>query len=125
MAETKRAPAKKPAPRKTVGNVVVAVEEEVKHLEEAVVTEADKLEGLTVQQLRVLHDEALVAESEARRLVHVLRQRAANAAVDADVTAEEMVIAAKKKLAETIDWVRQVEKKLENEYLDIYGVKKQ
>lgn len=126
MAETRRPAARKPAAKKTpVTNLVDEFEKVAVEVEETAAKEIDRLEGLTVQQLRDMHKQALDAESEARRLVHVLRQRAANAAVDIDIRAEESVIEAKKALAKAIEWVREIEKKLENEYLDIYGVKKQ
>lgn len=136
MAETTAA-AKPRAPRKpktTVEDIVQEVKHEVAAAEEVVKEKYEEvkvevelgvseLEGKTVQELRVLHDEALIAEDQAKRLVHVLRQRANNAVVDVETKAEEDVIAAKKELAKAMQWLRQIENALEGEFKDLYGTK--
>lgn len=138
MAETK-APAKTRAatPRKKATPVHDIIEEvkedvevaalEVKEKYEEVKAEVElgvsELEGKTVPELRVLHDDALIAVDQAQRMVHVLRQRAANAVVDVDTQAEEDVIAAKKELAKALQWLRQIENALEGEFKDLYGTK--
>jgi ribosomal protein L35 len=122
MTAQKKAPAKKKISE--LENIVQEVEAEAQLVEVAAKDEAHKLEGLTVQQLRDLHKEALIAESDAKREVHVLRQRAANLATDADVRAEEEVIAAKHILARAAAWVKEIEQQLEHEFLDIYDTKR-
>ena len=124
MTESKSVQRRKAAPKAAPKTLVTDVEEEVKKIEAVVEKEVSSLEGKTVQKLRVIHDDAIRAEDEAKRYVHVLRQRAANAVVDIDTKAEEDVIAAKKKLAEAAKWLRQVENALENEFKDISGVHK-
>lgn len=107
-----------------VKKVVDVVEEDAKAVETEVVKEVDVLEGKTVPELRILHDDAIVAESEAKRLVHILRQRAANEAVTVETASEEAVIAAKKAWGEAVAWLQKVEKKLEGEFKDTSGIHK-
>jgi hypothetical protein len=137
MAEAKSAgqaaPAKKTAARKPAVKKVEApaaevdvqaakieLEQDLLEVEQYVREGADVLKTKTVAELRVIHDQAVRAEDEAKRLIHVLRQRANNAVVDVDTTAEEEIIAAKKELAKAAQWLRQVEKALEDEFKDIY-----
>jgi hypothetical protein len=98
----------------------IELEQDLLEVEQYVREGADVLKTKTVAELRVIHDQAIRAEDEAKRLVHVLRQRANNAVVDVDTTAEEEIIAAKKELAKAAQWLRQVEKALEDEFKDIY-----
>lgn len=122
MAETKAAPKRKAAPKdKTVVQDIEKVAEEVV---QDVDKFAAKLEGKTVQDLRYMHDEAIVAENDAKRVVVILRQRAANDIVSAEITAEEEIIAAKKAWAEAIAWLQAIEKKLEGEFKDVAGIHK-
>lgn len=107
-----------------VKKVAGVVAEDVKVAEAEVVKEVDVLEGKTVPELRILHDDALVAESEAKRLVHILRQRAVNEAVTIEIASEEAIIAAKKAWGEAVAWLQQVEKKLEGEFKDTSGIHK-
>lgn len=107
-----------------VKKVVDVVEEDAKVAEAEVVKEVDVLEGKTVPELRILHDDALIAESEAKRLVHILRQRAVNEAITLEIASEEAVIAAKKAWGEAVAWLQKVEKKLEGEFKDTSGIHK-
>jgi hypothetical protein len=102
----------------------VRLEQDLAEIESVLSVEDNKLKGKTVQELRELHKLALEAEAEAKRLVHILRQRAANAMVDVDTRAEELVIAAKQELAKAGKWLRQIENALENEFKDISGIHK-
>lgn len=131
MAEARKTATRKPAAKKNTETVPPAVNDEVEKIKqelaqdiaevEALVSEEEKaLKGKTVQELRTLHDQALRAEDEAKRLVHILRQRAANAVVDVDIAAELAVIDAKKELGKAGQWVRHIENALENEFKDIY-----
>lgn len=70
------------------------------------------LEGKTEAELRALYAEALVAESEAKREVTILRQRAANLAADTEIEAEKAVIEAKKVLDDALAWLKALEQKL-------------
>ena len=135
MAETKTETAKKAPAKSRAKSVESDIEQEVKKAEAAaekdakavekkVAKEADVLEGKTVSELRILRDDALIAESEAKRLVHILRQRAMNEIVSADVASEEAVIAAKRAWEESEAWLQQVEKKLEGEFKDTSGIHK-
>lgn len=100
------------------------VEAEVKKADEVVVDFAKRLQGKTVLELRILRDEALVDESEAKRFLVLLRQRAANMASSVGAEVEQEIIAAKEEWAKAVAWLAAIEKKLENEFLDIYGSKK-
>lgn len=116
---------RKPATKKSPVKSVIT---DIENVAEEVVQSADKfaqrLEGKTVQDLRYLHDEALIAESDAKKVVVILRQRAANEIVSAEVKSEEAIIEAKKVWAEAIAWLQAVEKKLEGEFKDVSGVHK-
>lgn len=118
---------KKTSAKDVVEEVEQKVEEVVKEKYEEAKFEVElgmsELEGKTVPELRILHDEALRAVDQAQRLVHVLRQRAANEMVTVEIKAEEDVIAAKKELAKAMQWLRQIENALEGEFKDFYGTK--
>lgn len=118
MATTKSAPAKKTTSK------VKAVEQEVEKVVTEVEAFAKELEGKTVQELRILQSDALVAESEAKRVVVLLRQRAANMASTVDVDVEADIVKAKEDWAKSVEWLKAVEKKLEGEFKDISGIHK-
>lgn len=105
-------------------SVVADVEQEVKK----VLTETEKfaegLDGKTVQELRILQSEALADESEAKRFLVLLRQRAANMASTVGAEVEQEIIVAKEEWAKSVVKLQAVEKKLEGEFADIYGTKK-
>lgn len=123
----KKAPAKKPAAKKKTEAVVAAVVEDVEHL----VTDAKKevskfekeLEGKTVDELRQLRTDALWAESELKRELHVLRLRAANMATTAEADVDQEIMDLKKKLSEAAEWLFAVEKKLEGEFKDLTEIR--
>lgn len=71
-----------------------------------------KLEGKGLQELMVLRGQALVAEADAKREITILRQRAANMASTAETDVEEEIIQAKKELANALNWLQAVEKKI-------------
>jgi hypothetical protein len=77
-----------------------------------------ELEGKTEAELRALYADALVAESDAKKEVTILRQRAANLAADTDVTAEKAVIEAKKELAMAAAWLKALEGRLSGSLKD-------
>jgi hypothetical protein len=79
---------------------------------EALVSDVEKK---TEAELRNLHADALVLESDIKKEITILRQRAANLATDADTEAEEAVIEAKALLGKTIAWLENVAGKIENE----------
>lgn len=88
------------------------------------VEKAEKsLEGKTWDEMKNLHDQALVAETDIKREITLLRQRAANDAVTVETDAEEDIIAAKAKLAAAIAWVEAIEKRIAGTTRDIYGEK--
>jgi hypothetical protein len=97
---------------KTVDEVVSVIDDAAK-----------KLEGKTVQQLKYLHDEAVVLEDAAKKYLHILRQRAVNLATTVDDSVDKDIIAAKAKIVEAEAWVREIELRLEGEYRDIWGSK--
>lgn len=93
--------------------------------EDEVVTDyAKRLQGKTVQELRILHDEALVDESEAKRHLVLLRQRAAMMASTTGPDVDEEIMKAKDEAAKSAAWLFAIEKKLEGEFKDISGVHK-
>lgn len=71
-----------------------------------------KLEGKGLQELMVLKARALVAEADAKREITILRQRAANMASTAETDVEEAIILAKRELANAMNWLQAVEKKI-------------
>lgn len=83
--------------------------------------EAEKLENLSVEDLRKLHDDAIIAEDAAKRLLVVARQRAANMSSKVDDTVDREMIVLKRKVEEAHTWVKQIEEKLAGELKDIWG----
>jgi len=117
-------------PRAKVDKLTIppVVEEEVAKLEQDVdetvalaKQEMGKLEGLTADELRQLHQDALFAESEAKKELYLLRQRAAMMATTVSDEVEQEIIAAKAKLAEAGSWLHSIEQKLVGELKDIWG----
>lgn len=93
--------------------------------EDEIVTDyAKRLQGKTVQELRIMHDEALVDESEAKRYLVLLRQRATNMASTAGPDIDEEIMIAKEEAAKAAAWLFAIEKKLEGEFKDISGIHK-
>jgi chorismate mutase len=84
---------------------------------------AKSLEGKTWDEMKVLHDQALVVETDLKKEITILRQRAANAAVTIETDAEEEIIVVKAKLAAAIAWVESLEKRIAGTTRDIYGEK--
>lgn len=76
------------------------------------------LEGKGEEELKNLYADALIAESDAKREVTILAQRAANLAADVDTDAQEAVIVAKDKLADAIAWVQALLQKLGGQVSD-------
>lgn len=106
-----------------VKNALEEVPQEVS--EDEVVTDyAKRLQGKTVQELRIMYDEALVDESEAKRHLVLLRQRAANMVSTAGPDVDEEVMKAKEEAAKAAAWLFAIEKKLEGEFKDISGIHK-
>lgn len=121
MAEAKTT-AKKRTVKDTsvVKDIESKVEEVVGKVVEVTDELAKKLEGKTVQELRQIQSDALWAESEAKRELYKLRLRAANLATDVGPEVEDVIKLAKEELAKAVTWLQTVEKKLENEFKDIY-----
>jgi hypothetical protein len=95
-----------------IDDILADVEKSAKHLE-----------SLTWNQVKELHDKALVVETDLKKEITLLRQRAANAAVTIETDAEEEIIAVKAKLAAAIAWVEALEKRIAGTTRDIYGEK--
>jgi hypothetical protein len=79
------------------------------------------LEGKTWDEIKQFHDKALVVETDLKKEITLLRQRAANAAVTVETDAEVEIIAVKAKLAAAITWIEAVEKRIAGTTRDIYG----
>ena len=80
-----------------------------------------EFEGFTLRQMTDLHDEAIIAEDQAKRALHVIRLRAANLATTSDDKAEKEVLAAKEKVDVAIKRLHAVEARLYGMPRDIYG----
>jgi len=102
-----------------VEKVAHAAEEEVAKVVHS--PEAKKLENLSVEDLRKLHDDAIIAEDAAKRLLVVARQRAANMSSKVDDAVDHEIIVLKQKVEEAHTWVKQIEEKLAGEMKDIWG----
>jgi hypothetical protein len=113
----------KNAIEKSLRNFAKDVEADTQKSIKAVDAQAKRLEGLSVTELRNLHAEALVAESEAKRELSVLRYRAANMATTVDADIDREVVQAKIKVAEALAWLMAVEQKLAGELKDIWGTR--
>lgn len=83
--------------------------------------EVEKLEKTSVEDLRKLHDEAIIAEDAVKRQLNVARQRAANMSTKVDDVVDREIIALKKKATELHDYIKQLEEKLSGELKDIWG----
>lgn len=83
--------------------------------------EVQKLENLSVEALRQLHDDAIIAEDAAKRELAVARQRAANMSTTVDDAIDREIIVLKRKVDEGLTWIKQIEEKLSGELKDIWG----
>jgi hypothetical protein len=101
--------------------VAVNVEDRVDEAAKNIASFSAQLEGKAENELRFLHTIALHLESDAKKDLTILRQRAANLATEVDAKAEVEVIMAKIRLAECIAWLKELENKLFGASKDIYG----
>ena len=85
--------------------------------------ETNPLAGKTVRELQNMRADALFEESEAKRYLVLLRQRAANMASTIGPEVDQEIIRAKAEQAKAESWLKQIEKELEGEFKDIYGTK--
>jgi hypothetical protein len=104
-----------PTPDPEPESEIDKIRDEIKKLE-------GELKGKSVTELRQLHQDALWAESELKRELYVLRQRAANMSSDAEAKYEEEIIELKAKLHEAYIWLKALEVKLFGETKDISGI---
>lgn len=70
------------------------------------------LEGKSEAELKGLYDKAIILESDLKRELTVLRQRAANLASTASTEVEQEVIKVKSDLENALAWLKAIEKKL-------------
>lgn len=70
------------------------------------------LEGKAETVLRQLYADALVAESDAKKEIVILRQRAANMATDAEKEIELAIVKAKEDWQTALAWLKALEIKL-------------
>lgn len=101
-----------------------AVESEVAKIEENVDEEVAALKRLTVPELRQMHQDALLLESNAKRALYNARLRFANATTEVDDTMERDVAVGRIRVEEAVAWVVKLEEALKGEYKDIVGVAK-
>lgn len=95
-----------------------SVMQDMSSLEQKIAKFFDSLAGKTEIELRNLYDDALVAESDAKRELYVLRQRAAALATDVDAEAERIIIEAKSGVEDAIAWLKALEQRLSGKLKD-------
>jgi len=102
--------------RKTEGSTVDTVVDTAPKEESSILSDIDKLvkrlEGKGAAELENLRSQALIAETDLKREITILRQRAANMASTAETKIEEEIIQVKKELANALNWLRAIEQKL-------------
>lgn len=113
--ETREEGGPTPTPDPEPESEIDKIRDEIKKLE-------TELKGKSVAELRQLHQDALWAESELKRELYVLRQRAANASSDAEIKLEQDIIELKGKLHEAYVYLKALELKLFGETKDISGI---
>lgn len=83
-----------------------------------------KLENKSPEDLRKLHDAAILAEDARKRELYVARQRAAMAPTNsAETDAEEEVSKLKAEWEKDVAWIKQIEAKLDGQVKDIWGTR--
>jgi hypothetical protein len=108
---------------------VKKVETEVVGEVEVVLTEVEalfkkysaELAGKTEAELRLLHDAAIQLDSDLKKELYVLRQRAANLATTAEADIEAEIVALKKKIVEAEAWLKAIEHQLAGKLKDVWG----
>lgn len=110
-----------PAPVQDIEKLIEEVKAEVKEAELEASKYAAELAGKSTDELRQLHSDALYAESEAKRYLHLLRLRAASLATTVGHEVDHEIMDAKVKVAEAASYVSAIEDRLEGEVKDIWG----
>lgn len=106
MAEEEVKPARKPRAKAVVQDVEVVAEE---------------VKAYTVDELRQLRTDALLAESQAKTELYRMRQRVANMATDVAHETMHGLKAAEERVVAAGEHLKEIESKLAGEVKDIWG----